>query len=144
MREPLRNVADVHYGRSPAEVLVDSSEIPVLGTGGTYGHASRLLFPGPAIVVPRKGSLGNPQFVATPFWASDTTYAVVPKSKIDAKWLYYSLDAFDLTKLNEATGVPSINRDWLYRISFETLSCSERHHVAVILTTLDETIEQTE
>lgn len=144
MREPLRNVAEIHYGKSPAEVLVDNSDIPILGTGGSYGRASRSLFPGPAVVVPRKGSLGNPQFVATPFWASDTTYAVVPKSKIDAKWLYYSLDAFDLTKLNEATGVPSISRDWLYRISFETPSFSEQRRIAEILTTLDETIEQTE
>jgi type I restriction enzyme S subunit len=144
MREPLRNVAEIHYGKSPAEVLVDNSDIPILGTGGSYGRASRSLFPGPAVVVPRKGSLGNPQFVAMPFWASDTTYAVVPKTKIDAKWLYYSLDAFDLTRLNEATGVPSISRDWLYRISFETPSFSEQRRVAEILTTLDETIEQTE
>lgn len=144
MSEPLRNLADIYYGKSPASVLVEESDIPIFGTGGEYGRASRALFNGPAIVVPRKGSLGNPHFVSVPFWAADTTYAVVPKPTIDARWLYYSLDAYDLTKLNEATGVPSINRDWLYRILFYRPLCSEQRHIAEILRTLDETIEQTE
>lgn len=144
MREPLRNLADVHYGASPFEVLVDESDIPVLGTGGPYGHASHALFAGPAVIVPRKGSLGNPQFVRIPFWPSDTTYAVLAKSGVDPQWLYYSLDAYDLTKLNEATGVPSISRELLYRIAIETPSFTEQLRIAEILSTLDETIEQTE
>jgi type I restriction enzyme S subunit len=144
MREPLKNLADVYYGKSPSEVMVDESDTPVLGTGGAYGLASRALFHGPAIVVPRKGSLGNPQFVSGPFWAADTTYAVLPRPGIDGRWLYYNLDAFDLTKLNEATGVPSISRDWLYRIKFETPPSIEQRRIAEILLTMDEAIKHTE
>lgn len=124
--------------------MIDDSDIPVLGTGGSYGRASRALFAGPAVIVPRKGSLRNPQFVETPFWAADTTYAVLPMPGVDAQWLYYSLDAYDLTKLNEATGVPSISRDLLYRIAIETPSFSEQQRIGEILSTLDETIEETE
>lgn len=111
MSKRLRDVAEVHYGKSPNEVLTEDSPMPIVGTGGIYGHASRSMYNGSAVVVPRKGSLGNPQFVNEPFWPVDTIYAVIPKTGIDAKWLYYSLDTFDLTKLNEATGVPSISRD---------------------------------
>ncbi|MHC9062414.1 restriction endonuclease subunit S [Nitrospira sp. CMX1] len=144
MSKRLRDVAEVHYGRSPNEVLTEDSPIPIIGTGGIYGRASRAMYNGPAVVVPRKGSLGNPQYVDEPFWPVDTTYAVIPKTGIDAKWLYYSLDTFDLTKLNEATGVPSISCDWLYKVPVGSGEYGEQHRIAEILSTVDEAIEQTE
>src|SRR5436309_315562 len=119
MREPLQKLADIHYGKSPVGLDLEDSTVPVFGTGGVYGRAERALFQGPAVVVARKGSLGNPHLALGPFWASDTTYAVIPKRDVSVEWLFYSLSAFDLTKLNEATGVPSISRDWLYRIELE-------------------------
>ena len=122
MSRRLRELAEVHYGKSSNAVLTDESTIPIIGTGGVYGRASHAMFQGPAVVVPRKGSLGNPQYVSKPFWAVDTTYAVIPKNRVNAKWLYYSLVMFDLTKLNEATGVPSISRDWLYKVRLYLLT----------------------
>ncbi len=144
MFKPLAELAGIHYGKSPAIVLAEESEIPVVGTGGAYCFASRPLFSGPAIVVPRKGSLGNPSYLGRPFWASDTTYAVVAHRGFDTKWLYYSLANFDLSRLNEATGVPSISRDWLRRIEFRVPAQPEQERIAEILTTLDRTIEQTQ
>jgi type I restriction enzyme S subunit len=144
MNKPLRELADVHYGKSPSEVLSEDGPFPIVGTGGIYGRAKSALFTGPAVVVARKGSLGKPQFMNDSFWPVDTTYAVVPKAGIDAKWLYYNLDHFDLTKLNEATGVPSISRDWLCRIKFDDPGSEQQLRIAEILSTLDETIEQTE
>ena len=144
MSKSLRDLADVYYGKSPNEVVSDEAVIPIIGTGGVYGRATRAMYQGPAVVVPRKGSLGNPQFIGEPFWPADTTYAVLPKPKVDAKWLYYSLAAFDLTKLNEATGVPSINRDWLYRIKLGSDEFDGQCRIAEILSTVDEAIEQAE
>lgn len=144
MRRPLRDLADVHYGKSPSEVVHEDGLIPVVGTGGVYGHAMRPLFQGPAVVVPRKGSLGNPQYMSGPFWAVDTTYAVLPKKGVEARWLHYNLDLFDLTKLNEATGVPSISRDWLYKVEFEDPGEASQQRIVEILSTVDEAIEQTE
>lgn len=140
----LRDAADIYYGKSPSEVIGEDGDIPVIGTGGIYGKAIRALFSGPAVVVPRKGSLNNPQYVDGPFWPVDTTYAVLPKNDIDARWLFYSLDRFDLTKLNEATGVPSINRDWLYKLPLNGVNFEIQRRIAEILSTIDEAIEQTE
>ena len=58
MSKPLRDLADVYYGKSPNEVVSDESVIPIIGTGGVYGRATRAMYQGPAVVVPRKGSLG--------------------------------------------------------------------------------------
>jgi len=144
MSECLRNLAEVHYGKSPNGVLAEDASIPIIGTGGIYGRASRALFDGPAVVVPRKGTLGNPQFVDEPFWPADTTYAVIPKRDVNAKWIYYSLSSFDLTKLNEATGVPSISRDWLYKVPLGSFDPTQQRRIAEILSTVDEAIEETE
>ena len=144
MFKPLAELAGIHYGKSPAAVLVEESEVPVVGTGGAYCRAVRPMFPGPAIVVPRKGSLGKPHFLDGPFWPSDTTFAVVANRGVNTKWLYYLLANFDLSRLNEATGVPSISRDWLRKIPFCTPPQSEQERIAAILSTVDSTIERTE
>lgn len=96
------------------------------------------------IVVARKGSLGKPHLFRTPFWPVDTTYAVVPFNGVSIEWLYYCLLDFDLTKLNEATGVPSINRNWLAKIGFENPGRLQQRKIATILSTIDTAIEQTE
>ena len=144
MNKALHNLAEVHYGKSPKGIQVDSSVYPIFGTGGHVGYAIKPLFKAPGIIVGRKGTLGNPIFAPDDFWAIDTTYAVLPKSGVDAKWIYYNLLNYDLSRLNEATGVPSINRDYLYQISFCYLEPEEQRAIADILTTVDDAIEQTE
>jgi len=144
MNKILRNLADIYYGQSPNRIRLENSEYPIFGTGGQVGYAVRPLFEGPAIIVGRKGTLGNPIFTPTGFWAIDTTYAVKPKVGIDAKWLYYHLLNFDLTKLNEATGVPSINREYLYQVNINYCTLDEQRKIAEILSTVDNSIEQTE
>ena len=140
----LRELATVHYGKSPDGFRAEESNIPIIGTGGRYGFSTKPLFDGPLVVVARKGTLGNPTFSGGGSWVVDTAYAVIPYEGVDAKWLYYSLSNFNLETLNEATGVPSISRDYLYRVEFTTPSLPEQREIARILTTVDNLIEKTE
>lgn len=144
MSEQLSNLATIHYGKSPSEVLEEGGSFPIIGTGGKYGQANKAMFNGPAVVIARKGSLGNPQLLMEPFWPADTTYAAIPQKDVDASWLYYNLLNFDLTKLNEATGVPSISRDWLNRIRFFNPSKEHKRKIGEILQAVDVAIEKTE
>lgn len=144
MSEPLSSFADLHYGKSPADVVAVDGEVPVFGTGGVYGRAARGLFQGPAVIIPRKGSLSNPHLAVGPFWASDTTYAALPKRGVDAQWLFYQLCQFNLESLNEATGVPSISRDWLAKSRIFPHDADHQKVIARVLCTLDTQIEATE
>jgi type I restriction enzyme S subunit len=144
MSERLSFFAAIHYGKSPLEIFHEEGTVPIYGTGGIYGTASVELFSGPAVIIPRKGSLSNPHYVAGPFWASDTTYAAVPRPHVDAKWLYYQLSQFNLESLNEATGVPSISRDWLEKIEIFRHSPDEQNVVAKLLSCIDNQIEAAE
>lgn len=144
MSEQLSKLAVICYGKSPGDVVEECGLFPIIGTGGRYGWASKAMFSGPAVVVPRKGSLGNPQLLLEPFWPVDTTFAVIPEKHVDVHWLYYGLLNFDLTKLNEATGVPSISRNWLSRIRFFNPDKEQKRQIGKILRSVDETIEKTE
>ena len=143
MYSRLSEISDIVYGKSPVEVIDAEGSVPIMGTGGMYGRASRPMFSA-GIVVPRKGTLGNPQLVPIPFWPSDTTFAVIPKPGTDARWLFYCLLNYDLAKLNEATGVPSISRDWLSKIKFFNPGPTSQSRIGDILQTIDLAIEKTE
>ena len=145
MSESLRKLAIVEYGASPKGIRADhTTHFKIYGTGGCVGYAKEFLFEGPLIVVARKGTLNNPIYSDANCWVIDTAYAVIPKPEINPKWLYYQLSNFDLTRLNEATGVPSINRDFLYRTRFYKVSPSEQKKIASILSTCDAVIEKTQ
>lgn len=88
--------------------------------------------------------MGTPHLMKRPFWPSDTTFALLPNNGVDLDWLYFNLLNFDLTKLNEATGVPSIGREWLAKVKFLRLEQPEQQRIAAILTSLDNAIEATE
>jgi len=143
MPKILQDVADVYYGKSQNGVSDQYGHFPIVGTGGFLGNARIPLFSGPAVVVGRKGTLNNPLFVPGDFWAVDTTYAVIPKENIHAKWLYFILCTSRLELLNEATGVPSINRDRLYRVPVQDIEYPGQTRIAYVLDTIDEAIAKT-
>ncbi len=145
MNESLKDLSTIEYGASPKEIRSnDYTSIGIYGTGGLVGSATKSLFHGPLVVVARKGTLDKPLYINGDCWVIDTAYAVLPNANVDAKWLYYNLLKFDLKKLNESTGVPSISRDYLYRVTFETFALPEQRKIARILSAVDAVIEKTE
>lgn len=144
MRKILQDVAEVHYGKSQNGVADKYGCFPIIGTGGFLGYARKPLFSGPAIVVGRKGTLDNPIYAPDDFWAVDTTYAVIPKENIHPKWLYFTLKNARLELLNEATGVPSLSRDRLFRVPVQNIELPEQSRIAYVLGIIDEAIAQTE
>lgn len=144
MNKALFQLAVVHYGKSPSSVRQLDGAYPVYGSSGLVAQANEKLFDGKGIVVARKGTLGNPTYVEGGVWVIDTAYYVDPLPGVNAKWLYYQLQNFDLTKLNEATGVPSIGRDLLYRVEFFTPYEPIQERIAEILSSLDDQIAVTE
>jgi len=141
-KDSLFNLADVYYGKSPNGFRSESeTEYKMYGTGGVVGFATKGLFASNGVVIPRKGSLNNPSYATGEYWVIDTAYAAIPREGIDSKWLYYQLVNFDLSSLNEATGVPSISRDWLYKAEFFKTSYEEQQRIVEILSLMDNHIE---
>lgn len=131
------------YGKSPKEILSKTGNYPVIGTGGITGYSSSFLHEGGTTVIGRKGSINNPSYIEGPFWAIDTTYYSDNYKGVDPKWFYYSLKAIDLMRYNEASGVPSLNRDTLCAIPLLNPPFAEQQKIATILSSVDNVIEKT-
>jgi len=89
----------------------------------------------------RKGTIDKVQRSDGPFWAIDTTYFTTPKRQFDWSWLYYAISSFDLRKLNEASGVPSLGRSSLEALNVATPPLPEQQKIAAILTAVDDKLD---
>jgi type I restriction enzyme S subunit len=140
---PIGDLVTLQYGKSPKEVMAEDGQYPVIGTGGVTGYASSYLYDGCTTVIGRKGTINKPSYVEGKFWAIDTTYFGTGYEAAEPKWFYYSLNSFDLSKYNEASGVPSLGRDTLNAIPLLTPPLPEQQKIAAILSSVDDVIEKT-
>ena len=140
----LRDLATINYGRDPSAILDGAGEYPVYGTSGGERHGTGYNYEGESIILGRKGSIERVHFAEGRFWTIDTAYFLSDFKDTIPKWLYYFLCSIDLRALNEATGVPSLSRDLLYKISTPTPPPREQSKIAEVLSTVDRAIEQTE
>lgn len=143
-KRTFRDSVSLEYGKSPKGILDDDGPYPVIGTSGVTGRGSAFLFDGASTVVGRKGTIDKPLFVEGRFWTIDTAYYLRGYKETDPKWFYYRLVSADLSKFNEATGVPSLNRDTFYSIQYLHPPLPEQQKIAAILTSVDNVIEKTE
>jgi type I restriction enzyme S subunit len=143
-KQSLRDLAAINYGKSPIEILSNDGRIPVVGTGGVERYGTDWLHEGESIILGRKGTIDKVAYVNAKFWAIDTAYYLSGFNDVAVKWLYYFLQSVDFRLMNEATGVPSLSRDFLYRIEIPTPTKEEQTQIAAILSTIDKAIEQTE
>ena len=140
----LRDLATINYGRDPSAILDDAGEYPVYGTSGSERQGTGYHYEGESIILGRKGSIDRVHFADDRFWTIDTAYFLSDFDDTVPRWLYYFLCSIDLRALNEATGVPSLSRDSLYKISTPTPPPDEQAKIAEVLSTVDRAIEETE
>jgi type I restriction enzyme S subunit len=143
MNKSLEDLAVITYGKD-YKSNPKGDIFPIFGTGGLMGYTSNKLNSGPAILTGRKGSINKPFYIEGDFWHVDTIFCVKAKTGVDIKWLFYNLKNIDLTKLNEATGVPSVNTQSLYRLTFKSFPLPQQRKIAQILSTCDAVIDKTE
>lgn len=120
-------------------------DFPIIGTGGIMGYTGDFLNEGPAVLTGRKGTIDRPIYIEGKFWNVDTIFCIKPFDSTNVKYLYYALSNKNLLLLNEATGVPSVSSDNLYKQSFILPKDSEEQkHIADILSTCDTVIQDTQ
>ena len=137
------DAASLAYGKSLPAVQRKNGVVPVCGSNGIIGFHDEPLARGPGIIVGRKGSVGAVTWVDKDFWPIDTTYYVKSKEPSDARWLYYAVSNLGLDKLNEATGIPGLNRNTAAAVTFYVPPLPEQRKIAAILSSLDDAIEKT-
>lgn len=143
-RKLLSDLAKINYGKSPNGIVSAEGNIPVVGTGGVERYGNSCLYDGQSIILGRKGTIDKVTYMEGKFWTIDTAYYLSDFKNLNIRWLYYFLNQVNFHIINEATGVPSLSREHLYKISILEPPYEEQTQIADILSTLDKVIEQTE
>jgi type I restriction enzyme S subunit len=139
-RYTLRDLIQIKNGRDHKEL--GEGNIPVFGSGGIMRFADKAIYNNESILLPRKGTLSNIQYVKKPFWTVDTIYyTIVNKKLVNAFFLFNYIKLLDLSWLNSGTGVPSMTFDAYYDLEVYLPELSTQQKIASVLSSLDSKIE---
>jgi len=133
----LGNVLTICHGRSQHEVQVEDGPYPILATGGQIGTARYFLYDKPSVLIGRKGTIDQPQYMNTPFWTVDTLFYSIVHDSNNAKFIFYCFCLINWYQYNEASGVPSLSAKTIESIEFNCPQPKEQTAIATILSDMD-------
>ncbi|MGL5716604.1 MAG: restriction endonuclease subunit S [Paraclostridium sp.] len=139
-----KEIAIICYGKDQKEIEVKNGKYQILGTGGEIGRTNTPLYSRPSVLIGRKGTIDKPMYIEKPFWTVDTLFYTNIKNIYNEKWFYYFIKTVNFLKLNEATGVPSLNTKSINKIKIIVPTENERNMIEEILSKQDRVIEKEE
>jgi type I restriction enzyme S subunit len=140
----LGEILKVRHGKSQKEVAADNGVFPILASGGVIGRAKTFLYDKPSVLIGRKGTIDEPQYMDTPFWSVDTLFYTEINREYDPKFIFYMFNLIDWYSYNEASGVPSLNAKTIELIEKQFPKFEEQTRIAQILSDMDVEIEALE
>ena len=116
---------------------LQSGEIPVYGTGGVMTYVDDYLYDGETVCIGRKGTINKPIYHTGKIWTVDTLFYTHSFVGVVPLFIYYIFCNVDWNKYNEATGVPSLSKETIYKIEISIPDLAEQCRIATILSGID-------
>ena len=136
----LKELLSIKNGKDHKELK--NGTIPIFGSGGIMRYGDKAIYNDESILLPRKGTLSNIQYVNKPFWTVDTIYySIINKELANPFYLFNFIKSLDLSKLNTGTGVPSMTFDSYYNLDILLPTLDTQQKIASVLSALDTKIE---
>ncbi|MBR1695120.1 MAG: restriction endonuclease subunit S, partial [Selenomonas sp.] len=110
----LERLLDVFYGKDHKKIA--DGDIPIFGSGGIMRYGNKSLYDGEVVLIPRKGTLNNIMYYSGKVWTVDTMFYAVSKFPNTAKYIYYTLNKFDMESYNSGAALPSMTTAILYNL----------------------------
>ena len=133
----LGELLTICHGKSQRDVAATDGLYPILATGGEIGRANRFLYDKPSVLIGRKGTIDQPQYMDTPFWTVDTLFYSEVHEPNHAKFIFYRFCLIDWKQHNEASGVPSLNARTIENIEINSPEPDEQEAIATIFSDMD-------
>ena len=135
-------LAKIKYGKNQKLVESPDGTIPIYGTGGLMGYATKALYDKPSVLIGRKGTIDKVKFIDTPFWTVDTLfYTEINEAIVLPKFLFYKMSLINFMNYNEGTTIPSLRTETLNRLVFDIPPLPTQQKIVAILSSLDDKIE---
>ncbi|MGL1885494.1 MAG: restriction endonuclease subunit S [Reichenbachiella sp.] len=142
LKTTLGEVLELSYGKSLPKKSRIGDKYPVLGSNGVVDFHESYLVKGPGIVVGRKGSHGEINWVEDNFYPIDTTYFVDSYAPSNLSFIYRLLQSIDLKSLNRSTAIPGLNRNDAYDCKIYLPPLPEQQRIVAKLDRLFGHLEQ--
>ena len=138
----LEQLVTIKYGKNQKKVTSVEGTVPIYGTGGLMGFATKALYEKPSVLIGRKGTISKVKYVEQPFWTVDTLfYTEINDSIVCPKYLYYLMSLLDLSIYNEGTTIPSLRTETLYKLEFSIPPIEYQEKLVAFLEPFDKKIE---
>lgn len=113
------------------EVISDSGDIPVYGSGGVFKYTNDYLFNGVSLLMGRKGTIDNPMLVNGKFWTVDTMFYTSEIKRILPKFLYYlAIGVVDYGYYKSGSVLPSMTQTEINNIRLTYPPIDEQRQIA--------------
>jgi len=127
------------YGKGLPQTKRKPGGVPVYGSNGIVGMHSESFVSEPAVIIGRKGSVGEVHLANGPSWPIDTAFFAVGSKDVDLHFLYYLLKTLPITS-NSDSAVPGLNRDFAHSLEITVPDIRGQVAIGGILSSLDEKI----
>lgn len=139
-RYKLKDILIIKNGKDHS--LLEAGDYPVIGSGGVMRYANQYLYNGESVLLPRKGTLDNIQYINGSFWTVDTCYYTEIDTKIaNPYYLYRHLRSLDLSGLDSGASIPSMTSKCYYGTKIDLPNIDTQKRIADILSAYDDLIE---
>lgn len=119
---------------------LQSGEIPVFGTGGLMTFVNDYLYEGETICIGRKGTIDKPMYHNGKIWTVDTLFYTHSFQSCIPKFIYHLFKTINWIEYNEASGVPSLSKTIIEKITVQIPSIEEQKRIASFLSSMDKKI----
>ena len=138
-KKRLGDIFTIRYGKG--HKYLHDGDIPVMGTGGVIRYVDQVLYDQPSVLIGRKGTIDEPQYIEQPFWTIDTLFYTDIKPIHIPFFVFLVASNINWKRYNEATGVPSLNANTIIKIKVDIPSKVEQQKIANFLSAIDQKIE---
>jgi len=122
---------------------LEKGNIPVFGTGGYMLSVNKFLHSGETVFIGRKGTIDKPFYFNGEFWTVDTLFYTHTFKNVTPKFIYCVFQQINWKLHNEASGVPSLSKSTIEKLTFDFPCIEEQQKIADFLSSIDAKIEST-
>ncbi|WP_221407208.1 restriction endonuclease subunit S, partial [Elizabethkingia occulta] len=120
---------------------LETGSIPVYGTGGYMTSVDDYLHDGETVCIGRKGTIDKPMYYNGKIWTVDTLFYTYSFQLCIPKFIFHLFRTINWLEYNEASGVPSLSKTTIKKISLQIPSIEEQERIASFLNKIDHKIQ---
>ncbi len=125
----LGKIISLEYGSGLTDQQRVEGDYPVMGANGIVGYHNKFLIEGPSIIVGRKGSAGEINYIEENNFPIDTCFYVKFIEKQNIVYFSYLLKFLQLKRLTLFKGVPGLNRYDVYDVKIPNISLETQQKI---------------